>query len=104
MPNAVYTLSARVSLALLLLLAPRVVRADWPTSTLVNLPICTATGQQLLPRIATDGSGGAVIVWHDSRVAGDYDIYAQRVLSTGVVDPGWPLNGAVVCSAAGNQS
>jgi hypothetical protein len=39
---------------------------------------------RVLPRLASDGSGGAVIVWVDYR-AGNGDIYAARVLADGVV-------------------
>jgi hypothetical protein len=35
------------------------------------------------PRIAQDGSGGAIITWHDRRSVSKYDIYAQRVDSNG---------------------
>jgi hypothetical protein len=42
--------------------------------------ICTAPGWQFAPRVAPDGEGGFVTVWHDYR---DYyassDVYAQRV-------------------------
>ena len=31
------------------------------------------------------------------------DIYAQRVLASGVVDPAWPVNGRAVCTAPGSQ-
>jgi hypothetical protein len=35
--------------------------------------------EALYPRIAPDGSGGAIITWHDRRSGSKYDIYAQRV-------------------------
>src|SRR5262249_46182297 len=31
------------------------------------------------------------------------DFYAQHVLSSGIVDPGWPANGRAVCALTGNQ-
>src|SRR5262249_61536533 len=31
------------------------------------------------------------------------DMYAQRVLASGAVDPAWPANGRALCSAAGHQ-
>src|SRR5580765_8298854 len=74
--------------------------ASWPTSPLVNLPVCATIDQQAPAGIATDGSGGAFITWSDPRLgAGNADIYVQRVLAAGTVDPAWPLNGQNVCTA-----
>ena len=64
--------------------------ADWPTNPAVNLPICTAANQQLVPAIAPDMAGGGIICWYDFRDGVDFDIYAQHVLATGVVDPRGP--------------
>ncbi|MCK4271327.1 hypothetical protein KAX22_01680, partial [bacterium] len=45
-----------------------------------GVAICTATDDQTNPQISTDGSGGAIITWRDSRLGvSNYDIYAQRV-------------------------
>ena len=63
-------------------------------------PICTAAGNQLNPQIISDSSGGAIITWQDNR-NGNYDIYAQRVNASGVVQ--WAENGSAVCAAAGDQ-
>jgi len=46
------------------------------------------------PHIATNGDGGAIIVWEDSR--DEIDIYAQKISSTGVL--GWTLNGIPICT------
>jgi hypothetical protein len=54
------------------------------------------------PKLVSDGAGGAIAVWMDFRGA-TLDIYAQRVLASGVVDPAWPVNGRLVCGAAGTQ-
>ncbi|HSG28619.1 MAG TPA: FlgD immunoglobulin-like domain containing protein, partial [Candidatus Krumholzibacterium sp.] len=43
-----------------------------------GLAVCQASGDQDYPTAAVDGSGGAFIVWRDSR-GGDIDIYVQRV-------------------------
>ncbi len=58
-------------------------------------PICTASGDQASPQIASDGGGGAIITWVDAR-AGYYEIYAQRITSTGV--PQWTANGVLISS------
>jgi hypothetical protein len=65
-----------------------------------GVPVCTDTLSQLIPDVVPDDSGGAVIVWEDSRT-GDSDIYAQRLNSSGV--PVWKLNGEVVCDAVDSQ-
>ncbi|MBK5286157.1 MAG: T9SS type A sorting domain-containing protein, partial [Bacteroidia bacterium] len=48
------------------------------------------------------GSGGAIIAWQDKRFGNNFDIYAQRVNSSGAVQ--WTANGVIVCNAADNQS
>lgn len=73
----------------------------WPED---GLEICTASGHQSRPSIASDGQGGALIVWSDLRNGVDSDIYAQRVLPSGMTDPAWPANGRSICSANFNQS
>jgi hypothetical protein len=45
--------------------------------------ICTAAGQQQEPRLTSDGAGGAIIVWRDSRGADPYNVYAQRIEADG---------------------
>jgi hypothetical protein len=65
-----------------------------------GIPICTASGSQTSPEIASDGAGGAIIVWNDQRGA-DYDIYAQRVDAGGVAR--WAANGIALCTAVDDQ-
>src|SRR2546426_11777920 len=67
-------------------------RAAWPHSPGVNVPLCTATFNQLNPTIVSDGAGGAIVTWYDNR-GPYYDIYAQHVLASGAVDGGWPTAG-----------
>ena len=40
----------------------------------------------------------------DLRSGAAYDIYAQHVLASGVVDPAWPLNGVALCTALNSQT
>ncbi len=63
-------------------------------------PVCTAADEQESPRVTSDGNGGAIITWHDSR-GGSPDIYVQRVDSLGVVK--WDPDGVVICSALSEQ-
>lgn len=77
------------------------IAAGWPAN---GLEICTASGNQSTPSIAGDGAGGAFIAWSDLRNDQHSDIYVQRVLAGGAVDPAWPADGHAVCTAAWNQS
>ncbi len=63
-----------------------------------GVPLCTAAGSKL-PRITTDGEGGAIIAWRDPRNSSNYDIYVQRVSASGNVM--WQQDGIPVCTAAG---
>ncbi|MDD4856769.1 MAG: FlgD immunoglobulin-like domain containing protein [Candidatus Krumholzibacteria bacterium] len=65
-----------------------------------GVALCTAGGIQQHPMTISDGAGGAIVTWHDSRNS-SYDIYAQKVDATGTVQ--WTTNGIVLCSAAGHQ-
>jgi hypothetical protein len=44
--------------------------------------VCNAPGDQLAPKIAPDGAGGAFIPWEDRR-SGESDIYIQRINAMG---------------------
>jgi hypothetical protein len=87
---------------LVALLLPHSASAEWAADPRTNLAVCTARGNQERPAIIADGSGGTIIVWEDQR-GGSWDIYAQHVLSSGTVDPAWPGDGRVICSAPGDQ-
>lgn len=105
MPDVQPRLRPASVLRLLLLLSPSAALADWPSNPLVNVPICTAAGQQTTSVLTSDGSGGAIIAWQDARLGtANYDIYAQHVLAGGAVDSGWPVNGQALCTAVGNQT
>ena len=51
--------------------------------------ICSAVDYQGDPQICSDGAGGAIITWYDSR--GEGSIYAQRVDASGSIM--WTANG-----------
>ena len=72
---------------------------DWPAD---GLPVCTAAGGQYSPVLVGDGAGGAIAAWYDVRGSAA-DIYAQRILPSGVVDPTWPGDGVEICGASGDQ-
>jgi hypothetical protein len=58
------------------------------------------------PTAVSDGAGGAIVVWEDLRdySTNGYDLYAQHVLASGLVDPAWPANGLAVSVAGGDQA
>ena len=73
----------------------------WPED---GLPLCIATGDQTLPAIASDGAGGAIVVWEDWRSAAPYaDLYATRVTPDGNIAPGWAPNGNAVSTAPNHE-
>jgi len=59
-----------------------------------------ATGSQNNAKVVSDGAGGVIVCWKDSR-NGNYDVYAQRLNSSGI--PQWTADGVVVCNWSGNQ-
>jgi len=65
-----------------------------------GVPVVVKTGKQKDVKIVTDGSGGAIAVWADSN-NGYWDIYAQRINSSGVQI--WINGGVPICTAVMNQ-
>jgi hypothetical protein len=66
-----------------------------------GVPVSAASGGRSAPVVQPDGAGGATIAWSDSR-AGNYDIYAQRLDSSGA--PRWVSQGVALCTASAAQS
>jgi hypothetical protein len=64
--------------------------------------ICTAPLYQINPKMSEDGFGGALITWQDFRNGNDYNIYAQRINSSGQTL--WTANGVGVCFSGGTQT
>ena len=73
-------------------LATGIVDPAWPVD---GFGVCTATGSQSGPRAVSDGGTGAIVTWTDTR-DGTNEIFAERVLFTGVIAAGWPVNGRAV--------
>ena len=63
-----------------------------------GFPVCTSPFNQVLGSIASDGAGGVFLTWYDVRNGHDWDIYSQRMLASGAVARGWPVNGIPVCT------
>ncbi|MGE5178804.1 MAG: FlgD immunoglobulin-like domain containing protein [Bacteroidota bacterium] len=92
------------AIVLLFAAAPgRMAFALWPYDPAVNLPVCIATNNQDHAAIVSDGAGGAIITWSDTRGGTESNIYAQHVVAEGGVDPAWPVDGVAICTAANNQ-
>ena len=53
-----------------------------------SLALADAPSRQTQAKIASDGNGGAVVVWTDRRDSLDYDIYMQRVNADGTFPVG----------------
>jgi hypothetical protein len=84
------------------LLLPLAAAAAWPSSPLVNVPLCTAVRDQFMPTTTPDGAGGAIVTWYDYRSSNaNADIYVQRVSASGT--PMWGPDGVVLCAALENQ-
>lgn len=72
--------------------------AQWAAG---GIGVSVTVGEQRFPELVTDGAGGAIVYWGDTR-NGNADIYAQRIDSSGT--PQWTVNGVPVCTAIGAQS
>ena len=66
-----------------------------------GLAVTSATGDQLLPAIATDGVNGAIVAWGDNRGL-DQEIFAQRMLAPGM--PMWATDGVALTNVTGIQT
>ncbi|MGH7726318.1 MAG: hypothetical protein ACREOU_12900 [Candidatus Eiseniibacteriota bacterium] len=89
-------------------LASGAIDAAWPVDGLSvlrdTLALAGTPEGQASPLIVSDGAGGAIVAWHDARnLISERDVFAQHLLGSGAVDPFWPVNGVVVCSAPGIQ-
>jgi hypothetical protein len=63
--------------------------------------VCTASGHQAAPTLASNGAGGAIVTWINYRAGGN-DIYAQQVDSSGQTL--WATNGIAVVSVTGQKT
>jgi len=74
--------------------------AQWSSNTSVNNAVCNYSSNQTNVQIASDGAGGAICTWVDTR-NGAQDIYAQRIDATGVLQ--WNIDGVAICNAISDQ-
>ena len=71
----------------------------WATD---GIAICTSVDKQTNPKVVSDRLGGAIITWQDKRGGVSYDVYAQRVNSSGTTQ--WASNGTAICIADSSQT
>ena len=62
-----------------------------------GVALCVEPSDQYTEGITTDGAGGAIVAWDDTRVSlSDENIYARRVSANGFAQ--WQANGVPVCT------
>ncbi len=66
-----------------------------------GVQVCTYPVSMSIPMIESDGDGGVIIIWKDSR-NGNSDIFAQRINASGSVQ--WAAEGVSICTATGTQN
>jgi hypothetical protein len=66
-----------------------------------GVPVCTADGWQRSPRMATDGTRGAIIAWEDMRTGSDPAIHAARIRPDGSLP--WIRDGREIAAPANGQ-
>ena len=75
----------------------------WPSG---GLPATSIVSDQFFStvgnRTAADGSGGLLIAWTDFR-GGTFDVYAQRLTSSGAAAAGWSPAGTVLAGTGGSE-
>lgn len=81
--------------------AQRIDASGSPLWKVDGITVCDEINEQDSPCIVTDGAGGAIIIWQDTRTNYD-DLYAQRINHNGEVL--WKENGVPVCLVYGSQS
>ncbi|MCY2959309.1 MAG: hypothetical protein NTY35_04010 [Planctomycetota bacterium] len=75
-------LARRGSLLVLLPVLAGTAHAQWPSNPATNLPVCDATGDQGVPKVAAGGDGSTWAAWFDNR-GGSYAVYAQKLDAAG---------------------
>lgn len=70
-----------------------------------GIPVCNESHNQDQSVMTSDEDGGVIIAWQDYRndVSSGVDIYATRILKSGVKHSSWTLGGSPICIAPGDQ-
>src|SRR3954470_21362003 len=77
--------------------------SQWSANPTLNTSVCVATKNQQNLGMVTDGKGGAIIAWEDSRssTSSQTDIYIQRIDKDGMTK--WTLGGVTICNDPNDQ-
>ncbi|MBP8137206.1 MAG: hypothetical protein KAY61_03305, partial [Candidatus Eisenbacteria bacterium] len=70
--------------------------AEWSSSPVTNLTVCSAANSQFQDYVISDGVGGAYVAWVDPRSGGIYHLYAQHYDGRG--NALWAANGLSIGS------
>src|SRR5205823_8881315 len=74
-----------------------------PRWTTDGVAVCTFASDQIYAELVTDGAGGAIYSWQDSRAgAANATFFTQHLAANGVA--AWILNGISLCTAASHRS
>ncbi|MBU1671405.1 MAG: hypothetical protein KKF41_02010 [Actinobacteria bacterium] len=79
------------------LYAQRVQSSGLVAWTANGIVVCDQPNYQIEMQAVKDGAGGAIFVWQDYRSIDTYDIYAERLDSSGSRPSGWNEDGNRVC-------
>jgi hypothetical protein len=90
-------LAAAICLLVGLLVTSDLSYAQWLPD---GAPVIVAPGDQINPRIASDGNGGVIVAWLDLST-GESDIFAQHISALG--HPTWNAAGIPVCTVPTDQ-
>jgi len=90
----------RLIFTMLVTLISASVYCQWSNDPSTNNAVCNFSGSQTLVQEVSDGAGGAISTWVDTR-NGAQDIYAQRIDMNGVLQ--WAVDGIAICNAASDQ-
>src|SRR5665213_1904979 len=75
--------------------------AQWSANPSINNAVCNYTSNQMNVQVVSDGAGGAICTWVDTRNGGTQDIYAQRIDANGSLQ--WNVDGVAICNALSDQ-
>jgi hypothetical protein len=81
--------------------AQRINASGVPQWTTNGVLVCDAAVDELTLRMISDGAGGVILLWSDSRGTSK-DIYSQRLNASGVAQ--WAANGVAICTTTGDQT
>jgi len=84
----------------LLMLTGMVAYTQWSSNPSINNAVCNFAGNQMNVQVTSDGAGGAICTWVDTR-NGSQDIYAQRIDANGSLQ--WNVDGIAICNAVSDQ-